>query len=99
MGFIEHALPEGLSWEMGEQGREGKAGKQGASLSLILWGALEWKSHLRAAPSWWQKKLDFYPPPPVRHWLRARWEGHKPPGSSGFLSCGKEAPIACVCVY
>ena len=44
------------------------------------------------------KKLDFYPPPPVRHWLRARWEGHKPPGSSGFLSCGKEAPIACVCV-
>ena len=45
------------------------------------------------------KKLDFYPPPPVRHWLRARWEGHKPPGSSGFLSCGKEAPRACVCVY
>lgn len=59
MGFIEHALPEGLSWEMGEQGREGKAGKQGASLSLILWGALEWKSHLRAAPSWWQKNWTF----------------------------------------
>lgn len=37
MGFIEHAPPEGLSKEMGEQRREGKASKQGVSLSWILW--------------------------------------------------------------